>query len=102
MTELPPPTTRRWVARRKAPVVAAVSSGMITLEEACRRYRMSEEEFFAWRRAFDSNGILGLRATCLHQHHGDRRPPDPSSEPPVPSVLPSETHLGRASQGKEP
>jgi transposase-like protein len=90
------------VARRKAAVVAAVSSGMITLEEACRRYRMSEEEFFAWRRAFDSNGILGLRATCLHQRRGDHRPPDPPPEPPVPSVIPTETHVGRADQGKEP
>ena len=47
MTELPSPKTRRWVARRKAAVVAAVSSGIITLEEACRRYQMSEREFFA-------------------------------------------------------
>src|SRR6516162_9086559 len=39
MIELPPPSTLRWVARRKAAVVAAVSSGIITVEEACRRYR---------------------------------------------------------------
>jgi transposase-like protein len=62
VTELPPPTTRRWVARRKAAVVAAVSSGMITIEDACRRYQMSKEEFFAWQVAFENNGILGLRA----------------------------------------
>jgi len=42
MIELPPPNTRRWVARRKAAVVAAVSSGMIPVEDACRRYQMSE------------------------------------------------------------
>ena len=58
MTELPSPKTRRWVARRKAAVVAAVSSGIITIEEACRRYRMSEEEFLAWQRAFENGGIL--------------------------------------------
>ena len=52
MTELPPANTRRWVARRKAAVVAAVSSGMLTIEEACRRYQISEEEFSAWQRAF--------------------------------------------------
>ena len=34
MTELPPPNTRRWGARRKAAVVAAVANGMITIEEA--------------------------------------------------------------------
>jgi transposase-like protein len=80
MTELPPLNTRRWVARRKAAVVAAVSSGMITIDEACRRYQMSDEEFSAWRRAFENYGILGLRAGCIQQQRGPRpsRPADPS------------------------
>jgi len=43
--DLPPPGTKRWIARRKAAVVAAVRSGAIGLEEACRRYELSEEEF---------------------------------------------------------
>ena len=80
MTELPSPNTRRWVARRKAAVVAAVSSGMITLEEACRRYHMSEEELLAWQCAFENYGILGLRAGRLQQQRGvgRSRPDDPS------------------------
>jgi len=41
-------------------VVGAVSSGMITVEEACCRYQMSEEEFLAWQRAFENGGIAGL------------------------------------------
>jgi hypothetical protein len=41
---------KRWVVRRKAAVVMAVLSGLITLEEACRRYQLSEEEFLAWKR----------------------------------------------------
>jgi transposase-like protein len=73
MTELPSPNTRRWVARRKAAVVAAVSSGMITFEEACRRYQMSESEFFAWQRAFETFGLLGLRASFVQQPRGARR-----------------------------
>ena len=71
MIELPPANTRRWVARRKAAVVAAVSNGVITLEEAYRRYQMSEEEFFAWRQAFENEGLRGLRATCV-QRRGAR------------------------------
>ena len=67
MTELPPTNTRRWVARRKAAVVAAVSSGMLTIEEACRRYQMSEEEFLAWQRAFENGGIAGLH----QKRHGE-------------------------------
>ena len=73
MTELPAPNTRRWVARRKAAVVAAVSSGMITLEEACRRYHMSKEELLAWQCAFENDGILGLRAGRLRQQRGAGR-----------------------------
>jgi transposase-like protein len=79
-SELPPPNTRRWVARRKAAVAAAVSNGMITIEEACRRYQMSEEEFLAWQRAFENYGILGLRAGCVQQYRSARpsQPADPS------------------------
>ena len=73
MTELPSANTRRWVARRKAAVVAAVSSGMITLEEVCRRYHMSEEELSAWQRAFENHGILGLRAGRLQHQWGAGR-----------------------------
>jgi len=72
MTNLPPADTRRWVVRRKAAVVAAVQSGKITIEEACRRYNLSEEEFRAWQRAFEAHGLPGLRATRLQQY---RTPP---------------------------
>src|SRR5437763_8501297 len=57
MAELPPANTRRWVARRKAAVVAAVQNGKITLEEACRRYELSEEEFRSWQRTYQSHGV---------------------------------------------
>jgi transposase-like protein len=65
MGELPPANIKRWVVRRKAAVVAAVQSGKITLEEACRRYQLSEEEFRAWQRAYEAHGLRGLRATRL-------------------------------------
>ena len=65
LLELPPPDTKRWVARRKAVVVDAVRSGAISLEEACRRYALSVEEFLAWQRAIESHGVAGLRVTRL-------------------------------------
>jgi Protein of unknown function (DUF1153) len=63
--DLPAPDTKRWVARRKAVVVNAVRSGAISLEEVCRRYELSVEEFFAWQRAIDTHGVAGLRVTRL-------------------------------------
>ena len=58
---LPPPDTIRWSSRRKAAVVVATRAGVITREEACRRYTLSEEELTAWETAFDRCGIPGLR-----------------------------------------
>lgn len=63
--DLPPPDTKRWVARRKAVVVNAVRSGAISLEEVCRRYELSVEEFLAWQRAIETHGVAGLRVTRL-------------------------------------
>jgi hypothetical protein len=65
---LPPPTTKRWVVRRKAAVVAAVRGGEITLEDACRCYQLSEEEFRSWERAFETHGLAGLRITRTQQY----------------------------------
>ncbi len=66
--DLPPPDTERWVIRRKAEVVAAVRAGLITLEEACERYRLSTEEFLSWQRLIDRHGMRGLRTTSLQQY----------------------------------
>ena len=71
---LPPPNTKRWVIRRKAEVVAAVRSGVITLDEACRRYTLSIEEFLTWQRLIDSHGLAGLRVTRLQDYRGAPRP----------------------------
>ena len=74
MASLPPPNTKRWVVRRKAAVIAAVRSGAITIEEACRVYQLSEEELLSWERAFEVHGLPGLRATRVQQYRRTRRP----------------------------
>jgi len=74
MDELPPANTKRWVVRRKAAVVAAVQGGRITLEEALRRYQLTEEEFRTWQRAYDTHGLPGLRATRLQQYRTPSSP----------------------------
>ena len=62
---MPSPATKRWVPRRKAVIVNAVRQGTISLEEVCRRYQLSVEEFLAWQRAMDTHGVPGLRSTRL-------------------------------------
>jgi len=46
---------------------------MITIEEACRRYQMTEQEFFTWQRAFENYGIVGLRVDHVQQYRSARR-----------------------------
>ena len=65
---LPPPTTTRWVVRRKAEVVAAVNGGLLTVDEVCEHYSLTVEEFAAWQRAVDRSGMPGLRVTRI-QHY---------------------------------
>ena len=77
MVDLPPANTNRWVARRKAAVVAALSSGVITMEEVCRRYALSEEELLTWQRAFEAHGLPGLRATRLRGRRSRSKTVDP-------------------------
>jgi hypothetical protein len=45
--------------------VTAVRSGAIDLEEVCRRYELSEEEFQAWEQGIAAYGVAGLRVTRL-------------------------------------
>jgi len=62
---LPSAETKRWSSRRKAAVVVATRSGLLSRHDACKRYMLSLEELAAWARALDQNGIPGLRATRL-------------------------------------
>jgi hypothetical protein len=67
--DLPPPTIRRWVPRRKARVVAAVEGGLISREEAYSRYAISHEEFEDWKSGLSSHGLRGLCVTKINQRH---------------------------------
>lgn len=68
VADLPPPTTRRWVVRRKAEVVAAVNGGLLSIEDVLERYGLTLEEFASWQRAVDRSGMQGLRVTRI-QHY---------------------------------
>ena len=73
LADLPSPHMTRWVIRRKAEIVLAVHSGLLSLDEACRRYQLTAEEFTAWQNAIERHGLLGLRATQVRDHrNGDK------------------------------
>jgi hypothetical protein len=65
---LPPPNVNRWVARRKAEVVAAVDGGLLTTDEACERYNLTLEELASWQRFAERSGMHGLRVTRFQQY----------------------------------
>src|SRR5262249_41404815 len=57
------PGTRRWSIRRKATVIAAVRGGLLSLEEACRRYALNVEQYVSWEYRIGCYGLAGLRTT---------------------------------------
>jgi hypothetical protein len=71
IADLPAPGTKRWVIRRKAEVVAAVRGGLLSIEEACERYKLTVDEFLSWQRSIDKHGLPGLRATRIQEYRGD-------------------------------
>jgi hypothetical protein len=51
LSDLPSADHKHWTKRNKLEVAAAVRGGLLSLSEACSRYRMSEEEFRTWEKA---------------------------------------------------
>ncbi|KAK0332976.1 hypothetical protein LTR94_022824 [Friedmanniomyces endolithicus] len=68
LNDLPPANTDRWVIRRKAEVVAAVRGGLLSLDDALAKYRLTAEEFLAWQKAIDKWGMQGLRTTRIQSY----------------------------------
>jgi len=71
LDDLPPANTKRWVSGRKAAVVAGVRSGLISLEDACQRYGLTEDEFNSWVVNLKNYGMAGLKTTRI-QHYRSR------------------------------
>ena len=73
LADLPSPDAQRWVASRKAIVVAAVRGGLLSMSDACARYRLTTEEFLNWQTQVDRNGLQGWRATRVQEYRGRGR-----------------------------
>lgn len=66
--DLPPTNTGRWVPRRKAQLVSAITGGLISFEEASARYRLSLEELTEWMRWEALFGLKGLQTGKLQYY----------------------------------
>ncbi len=78
LNSLPPADTERWVIRRKAEVVVAVRDGLIGLDDACARYRLSTEEFLNWEHLIAEHGLRGLKVTRLKVYRQSKRGDNPA------------------------
>ena len=65
--DLPPANCVRWVASRKLAVVKAVACGLMTREQVCARYDLSEEELDGWMTRVRRHGPAALKATQAAQ-----------------------------------
>src|SRR5690348_4483504 len=54
LRDLPSSKAAHWTPRRKAEVVHAVRTGLLSLDEAGTRYALSREEFRSWADEFDN------------------------------------------------
>ncbi len=56
--------------------MAAVRGGLISLDDACKRYTLTIEEFLSWQRLMESHGMRGLRATRIQDYRQVDKPAD--------------------------
>lgn len=68
ITMLPPPNTQRWVKSRKLSVIKAIERGLLSDEDACRRYSLSQEELDSWKVALNRHGPGALRTTHINRY----------------------------------
>ena len=77
---LPSNHATRWYKARKAQVVSAVQNGLISLDEALVRYRLSLDEFRSWQRYATSEGLRSVHVRANHIARGRRRKHTPSAQ----------------------
>ena len=66
--DLPLAETRRWVASRKAAVVRGVAAGLISRDEALKRWSLSEDELLEWETAITTYGEPALKSTNTQKY----------------------------------
>lgn len=65
LSDLPDRRVKRWVVRHKQNVANAVLFQLISFEDACDRYDLSEEELLSWLKMIKYHGTEALKVTRL-------------------------------------
>ena len=78
-TSKAPPLIKRWPPAMKAKVLEEVAEGVLTLEEACKRYALSIEEYLTWQQGIELFGLAGLQVNKQQELRRIRNRPRKSS-----------------------
>jgi hypothetical protein len=71
--DLPSSWAVKWTARRKAAVIHAVHTGLLSLDEASARYALSSEEFRSWEVMLDGFGLPALASRRIQHARPSKR-----------------------------
>ena len=53
LSDIPVGNPKRWLPATKARVMAAIEGGLISMEDAWRKYRLSRREYDCWKAFMD-------------------------------------------------
>ncbi len=65
-----PLSVDRWTVSKKLLIMIAIKEGLITMEEASKRYFLSIEELDSWKKLDAKHGPTALRSTRLQDYRG--------------------------------
>ena len=78
LSSIPIGNPRRWLPQMKARVVAAIDGGLISMDEASRRYHLSREEYEAWREELPEEAADEAVPLCFPTLEARRSRPGPA------------------------
>ena len=55
-------------------LVAAVDGGLLSLESACERYRLTIDEFMSWKAGYVARGYEALKIKSIQANRPRRQP----------------------------
>lgn len=65
LSDLPPTSTKRWVASAKESVIRVYMAGLATRDDLILKYALSSEEFDIWLNRYLDGGKQALKVTKI-------------------------------------